>query len=163
MKVLRAALLLLVVTATTTAAASEKRIKEAEVPRAVLDAVHQKFPDMKAVRFEQEVEEGKTRYEVKLEGGKGSLELALSPDGKLLTKEKSITAEEIPESVKKGLQASKYAKWKIEKAEQVTDMANEKEPGVELTVSQGKQRHEVLFGFDGSIKNDETLRPARHD
>lgn len=162
MKALPAALLLLVVTATTTAAANEKRIKEAEVPRPVLEAVHQKFPDMKAVGFEKEVEDGKTRYEVKLEGGQQVLELALSPDGTLLTEEKTIPAAEISEPVKKGLQASKYAKWKIEKAEQVTDMSNAKEPGVELTVSQGKQRHEVLFGFDGSIKKDEELRPAKH-
>jgi hypothetical protein len=135
--------------------ASEKKIKESQVPRPVLETVQQKYPGMKAVGFEQEVEEGKTQYEVKLKKGSDVLELALTPDGKLLTEEKKIAVSAVPENVKKGLDGSKYAKWKIQSAEQVTETGKEKEPNVELVLSQGKQRHEVLFAFDGSITKDE--------
>ena len=99
--------------------AGEKALKESEVPKPVIDAVKKKYPRAKLTGFAEETRKDKTTYEIQVEDGKRRIEIDLSLEGKILVEEEAIGEDALPKEVKKGLEASKYAKWKLKKAERL--------------------------------------------
>lgn len=136
--------------------ASEKRLKKADVPAVVLAAVVARYPKATLTEFAQEDEAGKTVYEVQLKVGKAKTELIVSPDGKILTEEKTITRKELPAAVDQALTKSPYAKAKIIKIEMVTDGTKPDLPSYEIFVKQKSQVHELVFTATGKLTKDET-------
>ena len=135
--------------------ASERKLKEADVPKAVIDAVKTAHPDAKITGFEEEKEQGKTVYEVSLGEGANKVELDVSPDGKILTTETVIALNAVPGEVQKAFGASKYGKWTVKKVEKVVDTGHEQDPRFEYQVSNAGKRAEVVFANDGKIVKEE--------
>lgn len=112
---------LVVVLATLAAVrADEEKIALDKLPKAVLDAVKDKYPDAELVGAEKESEDGKTVYEVKIKNKGQKLEVTFKPDGTLTTVEKEIEVKALPKEVTDALDA-KYPKATLEKAEEVTE------------------------------------------
>lgn len=98
----------------------EEKIPLDKVPKAVLDAVKDKYPDAELVGAEKESEDGKTVYELQIKNKGQKLEVTFKPDGTLTTVEKEIEVKALPKEVTDALDA-KYPKATLEKAEEVTE------------------------------------------
>ena len=143
--------------------AEERKIKAADVPRPVVDAVKKKYPRAKLVGFEQETEQGKLIYEVAVKAGARKIDVDVAPDGKILAEETLIKADELPAAVKKGLASSKYAKWAIKRAEQVVTNEQADRPSYELIVADHGSVMEVVLDQTGAVTKQEKKRAADDD
>src|SRR3954447_75360 len=66
------------------ARADEEKITLKDVPRAVLDAVKEKFPGAELTGAEKETEDGKTTNEVALQENGKNVDVALTAEGKIV-------------------------------------------------------------------------------
>jgi hypothetical protein len=148
----------------STAAADEKKVKQSDVPKPVIDSVTRKYPGAKLVGFESETEEGKTSYEVKVSDGKRQIEVDCTPDGKIAAEEEKIAFEAVPEKVRQALKASpKYGSWKVRGSERVIRDEKADAPFYELVVENGKGKAELVFAADGRIEKTEEKKQGEKD
>lgn len=141
----------LVVSVPAVALAAERHIPESKVPKAVVEAVKQKYPSAKATGYEEEKEDGKVNYEVDLQNGAQEMEVELSADGKVLAEEVRVEPKDVPEAVTKALQSSPHGKGKVEKAEKVTLTDKPGAEFYELYVAEGAKRTQLLFDKEGKL------------
>ena len=157
----------LVLTTTLVAApalrAEEKSLKEAQVPKAVVEAVAKKYPDARKKTYSTEDEEGKSIYEVEMTAGKKKVSVDVSPEGKILAEETTVDPGALPGPVKTGLQSSRYKGWKIAKAERVVTDENESAPSYEVVVRSGSHKMEVQLDEQGKITKEEPKKPGDND
>src|SRR5262245_57661035 len=97
----------------SSAFAGEKRIKKSEVPKVVLDATTSRYPKAEMSGFAQEEEHGRTIFEVQLTEAGARIEIDVSPEGKILTEERTISMKDVPDAVRKGLSTSRHSKAKV--------------------------------------------------
>jgi hypothetical protein len=143
---------------------AEKKLQQADVPKAVLDAVTKKYPTAKLHSFEQETaDDGKLVYEIGIDAGRGKTDVELSPEGKIVAEESVIPPAALPAPVKAGVAASKYKGWKLEGAEQVIKNEKTDEPLYELVFTLKKQKFEVVFDKAGKITEEEAKDPRDRD
>lgn len=142
---------------------AEREVKQAEVPKPVLDAVARKYPQAKLRKFGEETEEGKKIFEVELTAGKEQVSIDLTPDGKILAEETTMPPSALPAPVKAALQASKYKGWKILKAEKVIHEEKADTLAYELAVRSKKQLFEVVLDPTGKITKEEEKSPGDVD
>src|SRR5437879_2104073 len=83
----------------------EEKVPLDKLPQAVVDAVKAKFPKAKLVSAEKETDDGKTVYEVAIKNDKQSIEVTLTPEGKIIEIEKQIAAKDLPKAVADALKA----------------------------------------------------------
>ncbi len=105
---------------TAARADEEEKISLDKLPKAVADAVKDKYPGAELVGAEKENENGKTAYEIKIKDKGKKLEVSFTPAGVLTTVEEEIDAKALPKEVTDALDA-KYPKASIQKAEEVTE------------------------------------------
>jgi hypothetical protein len=131
-------------------------LKESDLPRAVIDAVTQKYPGAKLSGFERTREFGRVGYEVVVSSGKDRREVNVTDDGKITGEEIKISTLEIPQDVRDGLAASKFGGWKITGAEKLV-----RDDGTfyELVISGKKRKAEVIFDGRGRIIEE---KPKSH-
>jgi hypothetical protein len=141
----------------------EKKIKEAEVPKAVIETVTNKYPKAKTIRFEQDTLDGKSIFEVGLENAGEKLDVSLSPEGRILEEEKRIKASDLPAEIKKGLAASKYAKWTVKSAERVVREEKDDAPIYEILVADKGATTELILDKAGTITKEEPKRKSDSD
>jgi hypothetical protein len=144
------------------ALAGEKRVAESQVPKAVLEAVKQKYAGARLTGFEEQQEGKQTTYEVKLEEGSVEREVVLTPDGKPVSEETGIAPDAVPQNVRQALTASKHGKASLEKAEKVVFTGKEDAPQYELLVSEGGKRTELVFDHDGKLLKEEPKASKPH-
>lgn len=137
------------------AGAKEETIKEADVPAPVLAAVKKRYPAARLLKFEKELENGKTCYEVELREGKKTLEVKLSSEGELQEEEELISLKELPEAVLKGFQASAYGKHKVKKVERVFEANKQAPTKYEVEVADKGKTLEVYFDPEGKLLSTE--------
>jgi hypothetical protein len=101
------------------ARADEEKIELDKLPKAVKDAVKKAYPDGELKSAEKVKENGKETFEVVLKNKRESLELVLTPEGKILAVEKEIAIKDLPKAVTEAIDA-KYPKSTLKKAEEVT-------------------------------------------
>jgi hypothetical protein len=135
--------------------AGEEKVKESEVPKATIEAVHKKYPKAKLVGCSKEDEDGKTTYEVQIEDGARKIDIDLSAEGKILAEEEVIGADALPKEVKAGLAASKYAKWTLKRAEKIVKEEKADDPSYELVLADPEHRAEVVFDKAGKLLKEE--------
>jgi uncharacterized membrane protein YkoI len=82
------------------------RVPLDKVPKAVQDAVKAKFAEGKIVDAEFEEEGGTKLYKLDVQVGKDTLEVKIKPDGKILTVERTITADQLPKEVAKAFETT---------------------------------------------------------
>ena len=148
-------LLAAVLTSSLAVQAKDQALKRSQVPKAVVDALHQKYPEAKTLGFQKEVENGKTQYEANLKLSTGKVDVSFSPEGQVVSEESQIPLSAVPEAVKKGLAASHYSKWTVNKAEKVVANEDQQTPSYELDVQNGPKRAEVAFDTTGKLVNEE--------
>ena len=98
--------------------AGEKELSQNQVPKAVMDAFDKTYPKAKGVKYEEEIFEGKTAYEVGYKKHGKEFELSYSADGTLLQKEEEIDVKALPNPVVQAIMKA-YPKAMIEEAEKV--------------------------------------------
>jgi hypothetical protein len=136
---------LVVVLSAATAAASEKSVRRADVPEPVLAAIAARYPSATLTRFAKETERGATLYEVVVDVGSVHAEVSLTPEGKIVSEEATITMKDLPEAVRKSLSASRYRKAEVRRVERVTDANMSKVTAFERMVEQAGKLHELVF------------------
>lgn len=138
-------------TVSLSALATERKIRQSEAPKAVIEAVKRKYPSSRMLEFAEEQDNGKTAYEVKVKDGKSEVDIGVSADGKIVSEEKSLDPSALPAKVSQAISASKYARWKIERAETVVLDENESQATYEIALVQGKNRVELMFDPAGKL------------
>jgi uncharacterized membrane protein YkoI len=137
----------------TAARADEEKIALDKVPKAVLDAVKAKFPDVKVTEATKETEDGKTIYELAFAYKDHKYEVECQEDGAIIVIEKQIEAKELPKEVVKTLE-EKYPKATYKVIEEVTKKDKIAYYEVELTTAD-KKAIEVQVDPAGKIVKEE--------
>jgi len=128
------------------AVASEKKVKKSELPAAVQKAADEQSKGATVMGYSQEVENGKTLYEVELTVNGHSKDVSMDADGKIVEVEEEVAFNSLPEAVRKGL-ADQAHRGKIGKVESLTK--NDKLVAYEARVVQAGKRSEIQVGPDG--------------
>lgn len=132
----------------------EEKIPLNKLPKAVVEAVKAKFAGATLVSAEKEKEDGKTVYEVNIKHKGHTIEVTVTPEGKIVSVEKTIKANELPEAVATALK-KKYPRATIKVIEELSK--GDKVTGYEvLLVTAGKKTVEVVFDPSGKITKTET-------
>jgi hypothetical protein len=152
----RTSLLVITIGLATTSAlfAGERRIKRSEVPQAVLEAATARYPNAAMTGFAREEESGKTTFEVQLKANGVRIEIDVSPEGTILSEERTISTVELPDAVRKGLAASPHSRAKVLRIEKVSGADPAQAPTYELLV-QGAKRYELVFSATGQLMKEE--------
>ncbi len=139
----------------------ETKIDVKDLPKAVVDAIHAKYPKAEIEGAEKETEDGKTIYEVEIEYEVGDkeheLEISLTPEGKILEIEKEIDVKDLPKAVAEAI-AKKFPKATLKEAEEVSKVADGKDvvDSYEVTlVTADKKTIEVTVTAAGKITEEE--------
>jgi uncharacterized membrane protein YkoI len=126
----------------------EGKIPLDKVPRAVLDAAKAKFKGAELIGAQTEKEDGKLIYEIVLKHQGHSIDASFSPDGKLLSYEKTLEARELPKGVADTLRA-KYGACTVKRAEELNE--NDKISYEVLLVTADKKQFEVVLDETGKV------------
>ena len=133
--------------------ADEKEVPLDKVPKAVMAAFKAKFPEVTINKAIEEVEDGKTTYELESTRPGGlSLDAVLKPDGTIVAVEKQIKPSELPAAVAPAV-AAKFPKSEITKAEAV-DSAGKVSYEVVVKKADGKSAT-LIFDKDGKFVEEE--------
>ena len=131
----------------------EEKVPLDKLPKAVADAVKAKFPDAKLVAAGKEKEDGKVVYEVAITNKDQSIEITVTPDGKIVLIEKVIAEKDLPKAVAEALE-KKYPKATIKKLEEI--VKDDKIVKYEaLIVTADKKNLEVSFDPSGKFLEEE--------
>ena len=139
------------------ARADEVSVPIDQLPKAVAEAVKNRFPKATLVGAAKETEGGKTEYEVTLKDGDAKMDVMLTPEGKITLIEKMIAVQELPKPVTAAISA-KYPKATTKSAEEVTKVEAGKESldyYEVLVETAGKKTYELKVAADGTVKETE--------
>ncbi len=141
------------VIAATSTRADEEKVALDKLPKPVVDAVKKKFPKAELNSASKEKEDGKIVYEVNIKDGKTTIEVTVTPEGKIVSIEKEITVKDLPKAVAETLE-SKYPKATIKKVEEI--IKEDKLTAYEvLLVTAEKKALEVVFSPEGKVVSEE--------
>jgi uncharacterized membrane protein YkoI len=133
--------------------ADEEKIPLDKVPKAVVDAVKKKFPDVKLSEASKEKEDGKTIYELAFTYKDSKYEVECEEDGTIIAIDKQIEAKDLPKEVAKALE-EKYPKATYKVIEEVTKKDKIAIYEIEL-VTADKKEIEVQVDPAGKILKEE--------
>jgi hypothetical protein len=128
---------------------AQTKIKEADVPKAVLGSFQQNFKGAKVEKWEKEKN---GEYEAEFTLNKQEQSANFSTDGKLLQTETEIKVSELPKAVSEYV-TKNYAGYKISEAAKIVDPA-----GVisyEAEVEKGKEEFDLIFDSNGGFLKKE--------
>ncbi len=141
------------VLAATVRADDEEKVPLDKLPKAVVEAVKKKFPKAELVGAAKEKEDGKDVFEVAIKAEGTTMDITLTPEGKILIIEKVIAAKDLPKAVAEAAEA-KYPKATHKKIEEIsTDDKIEKYEI--LLVTEDKKKLEVTFDPKGEFLEEE--------
>lgn len=152
--VLRAATVVLAIClGSVLASAQEAKIREKDVPAAVLNAFKSAYPNATVRGYAKEKENGKLYYEIESTDGTTKRDLLYHPDGTVAEIEETIADTDLP-SAAQDLIHTQYPKAVVLRAEKVT-----KGDKIEYEVSarQGKRRIGLAFDAEGKGSEERTL------
>ena len=89
--------------------AEEKKIAKEEVPEAVLKTFTAAYPGATVKEYAQEIEEGKTFYEISFEDQGKEIDIVYTPDGEVAVLEEIIAFDELPPQVRQAITTEKIA------------------------------------------------------
>jgi uncharacterized membrane protein YkoI len=139
------------------ARADEENVPLDKLPKAVADGVKKRFPDAELKEASKEDENGKTVYEVSIKDKGHNIDVTLTPEGGLVSIERSIEAKDLPKAVADTLE-QKYPKATLKLVEEVIKVREGKEKleYYELQlVTADKKKLEVTVTPDGKINHEE--------
>ncbi len=134
----------------------ERKVTEAEVPKAALDALKRLAGTAKITEFAEEIEHGHTFYEGSWSGPDGAIDALVTASGDLVEIEETVPADKVPPVVRAEAEkaAGKGAKVKYEKKTLVI---------YEAHYRKGDRREEVTLTPDGRPHVEEGADQGRGD
>ena len=130
------------------ASAQESKIREKDVPQAVIAAFKSTYPNATVRGYAKERENGKLFYEIESKDGDTMRDLLYNPDGTVAEIEETVAATDLPEAAQQ-LIHSKYPKATVNKAERVT--AGTK-VSYDVSAKQGAKRISFVFDAEGKLE-----------
>jgi hypothetical protein len=127
--------------------AQESKIREKDVPPAVIAAFKSAYPNATVRGYAKEVEKGQIFYEIESKDGATMRDLLYKPDGTVAEIEETIAATELPAAAQQ-LIKSKYPRGVVSRAEKVTQGNTIK---YEVSIRNGKRRTGLAFNDDGKL------------
>jgi hypothetical protein len=129
------------------ALAQEGKIKEKDVPPAVIAAFKSAYPNATVRGYAKETEKGKTFYEIESKDGAAIRDLLYNPDGTVAEIEETIAATDLPAEAQQTIK-SKYPRGVVSRAEKVTEGNTIK---YEVSIRSGNKRTGLAFDADGKL------------
>jgi uncharacterized membrane protein YkoI len=137
--------------------AKAEKVPLDKVPKKVMDAIKARFPKADITSVEKETEEGKVVYDIELKSEGRKYEMDIQEDGTVIEIEKEVAAKDVPEAVKKAIEA-KYPKSTVKDVMEVNKVKGkeEKPDHYEVTLETAdKKTIEVVVSLDGkSVKGE---------
>jgi hypothetical protein len=128
----------------------EAKLKPADVPAAVSQAIAKQYPKAKVSGWSKELEDGKTTYEASVIEGSSKRDVVFAEDGSLLAIEEAIQVSDLPAAVKSAIR-NKYPGASLRKAEKISHGDQ-----LQYEVALGKApKKEVLLTPAGKIVKEE--------
>jgi hypothetical protein len=124
----------------------EKKIKRADLPRAVEKTVAAQSAGATVKGFSKETEKGQTYYEAELVVNGHTKDILIDTNGAIVEVEEQVALDALPAEVKAGLQA-KAGDAKLVKAETLTK--HDKLVAYEAQVTRDGKKSEIQVGPDG--------------
>lgn len=144
----RAFLILITLTlASLSAFAQESKLKEKDVPAAVISAFKSAYPNATVRGYAKEIEKGKTFYEIESKDGETIRDLLYNPDGTVAEIEETVAVTDLPAEAQQLLH-TKYPKAVVSRVEKVTEGDKVK---YEVSARSGKKRISLSFDKDGKL------------
>ncbi len=137
--------------------ACAQKIKEAEVPKAVVTSFQTNFKGAKVEKWDKEKDGG---YEAEFDWNKVETSATFSADGKLMETEVEIKVSELPKTVTDYV-AKNYPGHKIAEAAKITDAAGKL--SYEAEVKKGKEEMDLLFDASGNFIKSVVEAPDKDD
>lgn len=140
-----------------TARGDEVKVPLKDVPGAVLETVKAMFPGAELKEATKETEGEKTSYELGLKDKGVSIDVTLTPKGKIVEVERSVAPKGLPKAVASAIEA-KYPKAAIDKAEEIVEFEGGKESRRNYEVvltTEAKKKRELKLSPEGKILDDE--------
>lgn len=135
---------------------SAQKMKEADVPKAVLTSFQENFKGAKVEKWEKE--EG--NFEAEFDLNKTETSALFSAEGKLLETETEIALSALPAAIKDYI-SKNYAGFKIEEAAKIVD--NKGITTYEAEVEKGKEEFDLIFDDKGGFLKKEVENEDKDD
>jgi hypothetical protein len=133
--------------------AGDEDIDVADLPKAVTEAIKKRFPKAEIKSAEKGEEDEKPIFEAGIKSDGHNIDVTLTPDGDILSFEKTVKENELPKAVKESL-GEKYPHATIKLVEEVWE--NDKLTGYEATVvTADKKKIAVTFDPAGKLVEEE--------
>lgn len=132
--------------------AKEGKVSLDKVPKAVLKAVKAKFKGAELVGAQTEKDNGKLVYEIVIKDKGQTVDVSVTPDGKIVSYERTLAVKDLPKRVTAAVNR-KYPKAKVRRAEELHE--NDKTSFEVLIVTADKKQIEVVLDRDGKILKDQ--------
>src|SRR5437660_4990868 len=123
------------------ASAQESKIREKDVPQAVIAAFKSTYPNATVRGYAKERENGKLFYEIESKDGDTMRDLLYNPDGTVAEIEETVAATDLPAAAQQ-LIHSKYPKAPMNKAARVTIASKS---SFDVSAKQGATRNSGIF------------------
>ncbi len=134
-----------------------EKIAPDKLPKKIATAIKARFPGCEVTSAEKETEDGKVVFDIELKHKGRKYEMDIREDGTVVEIEKEILAADIPQAVRKGVDA-KYPKAAIKEVMEVNQVAGKKETPTHFEVTietAAKKKMEVIVSLDGkSVKTE---------
>jgi uncharacterized membrane protein YkoI len=144
------------------ARADGEKVPLDKVPKAVMDAIQDRFPDADITSVEKETEDGKIVYDIELKSKGKKYEMDIQENGTIIEIEKEAAVKDLPEGVTKALEA-KYPKATIKEVMEVNKVKGKTETPDHyevVLVTADKKKIEITVSLDGkTIKKEGEDKP----
>ena len=127
--------------------AQEVKIREKEVPQAVITAFKAAYPNATVRGYAKEKENGKLFYEIESKDGATMRDVLYNPGGTVAEVEETVAPTDLPAAAQQLIQ-SKYPKAVVSKAEKITQGDKIE---YEVSARRGKQRISLVFDATGKL------------
>ena len=124
--------------------ADAQKVKEGDVPKAVITSLQNNFKNVKVGEWEKE----NGNYEAEFDYNKVETSALFSADGKLLETEQEISKSALPKSISDYI-SKNYADYKVSEAAKITD--DKGTLTYEAEVSKGKEKMDLIFDAAGNF------------
>jgi uncharacterized membrane protein YkoI len=147
------------------ARAQEEKVPLDKVPKAVHDTIKKRFPKAEVNSASKEAEDGKTVYEIQLTDAGHKCDVTVTPEGKLVSIEKTVAEKDLPAKTAATLKA-KWPGAKYEIIEEVTHVKDGKESMdyyEVLMTTADKKKLEACVDADGKVVKPEEKKAGDKD
>lgn len=132
---------------------TDETMSLSQTPKSVQKTIKAHASEAEIKRIEKGDEDGKVVYEVQLIKTGKKTEITIASDGTLLSVEEEVSLSEVPEAVRKTIQA-KAGSGKVESVEKVT---KDGKTSYEAKVTTGDKKVEIKIASDGKLLDTEDV------